>query len=120
MGLECQQFASRVVFLTSRRFGGWILCHAILFLKHALYHGLLSWCPLSQIEEFVSKANEPDGEQLRQERTYESKTSGVRDVLCEHKDSGVPHFAHGLCRECYNDVNPFFLIFIFLIFAQIS
>lgn len=55
------------------------------------------------IEEFVSKANEPDGEQLRQERTYESKTSGVRDVLCEHKDSGVPHFAHGLCRECYND-----------------
>ncbi|XP_050287007.1 uncharacterized protein LOC126725978 isoform X3 [Quercus robur] len=24
------------------------------------------------------------------------------EVLCEHKNSGAPHFAHGLCRTCYD------------------
>ncbi|XP_028766914.1 transcription factor IIIB 90 kDa subunit-like isoform X1 [Neltuma alba] len=26
-----------------------------------------------------------------------------KDLLCEHKDSGVPHWAHGLCERCYED-----------------
>ncbi|KAL4626828.1 hypothetical protein ACB092_05G125200 [Castanea dentata] len=29
-----------------------------------------------------------------------SQKSG--EVLCEHKNSGAPHFAHGLCRTCYD------------------
>ncbi|XP_030971818.1 transcription factor IIIB 90 kDa subunit-like isoform X2 [Quercus lobata] len=29
-----------------------------------------------------------------------SQKSG--EVLCEHKNSGAPHFAHGLCRSCYD------------------
>lgn len=76
---------------------------------------------LFQIEEFISKANEDlEGEHSRQEKTYVPEKSGITEVLCEHKDSGVPHFAHGLCRKCYDDVTPFFLTFIFLIFWQIS
>nr|KYP63899.1 Transcription factor IIIB 90 kDa subunit [Cajanus cajan] len=26
-----------------------------------------------------------------------------KDLLCEHRDSGVPHFALGLCEACYKD-----------------
>lgn len=33
------------------------------------------------------------------------KASGVTEFLCEHKDSGEPLFAHGLCKPCYDDVN---------------
>uniref|UniRef100_A0A2N9EP25 Brf1 TBP-binding domain-containing protein n=1 Tax=Fagus sylvatica TaxID=28930 RepID=A0A2N9EP25_FAGSY len=25
------------------------------------------------------------------------------EVLCEHRDGGTPHFAHGLCKNCYED-----------------
>jgi transcription factor IIIB subunit 2 len=44
-------------------------------------------------------------------------------VLCEHKDR--PHFAHGLCRDCYEDVTPlsFFhlsILFIMLCFFLFS
>lgn len=55
------------------------------------------------IEEFIAKANELEGEQTRPQPTYGSKISGITEVLCEHKDRGVPHFAHGLCRKCYDD-----------------
>lgn len=34
-----------------------------------------------------------------------------KDLLCEHKeDSGVTHFALGLCEACYKDVSTFFLV----------
>lgn len=33
------------------------------------------------------------------------KESGINDLLCEHKGSKMPPFAHGLCRSCYEDVN---------------
>lgn len=26
------------------------------------------------------------------------------EVLCEHKDDGEPHFAHGLCKKCFDEV----------------
>ncbi|KAI9093704.1 hypothetical protein K1719_027153 [Acacia pycnantha] len=26
-----------------------------------------------------------------------------KDILCEHKDSGVQHYAHGLCETCYKE-----------------
>lgn len=32
----------------------------------------------------------------------ESQNSG--EILCEHKDTGQPPFAHGLCRSCFEDV----------------
>ncbi|KAK7336311.1 hypothetical protein VNO77_16848 [Canavalia gladiata] len=28
-----------------------------------------------------------------------------RDLLCQHKNSGVPYFALGLCEECYKDLD---------------
>ncbi|XP_011623664.1 transcription factor IIIB 60 kDa subunit isoform X1 [Amborella trichopoda] len=31
------------------------------------------------------------------------KKNEMSDVLCEHKGSGLPHFAHGLCEECYHE-----------------
>ncbi|TKY62843.1 Transcription factor IIIB 70 kDa subunit [Spatholobus suberectus] len=33
----------------------------------------------------------------------ELKGCTSKDLLCEHKDSGVPHFALGLCEACYKD-----------------
>lgn len=29
-------------------------------------------------------------------------------LVCEHKESKVPHFALGLCETCYKDVSTFF------------
>ncbi|KAK7277796.1 hypothetical protein RJT34_22813 [Clitoria ternatea] len=33
----------------------------------------------------------------------EINNGASKDVLCEHKNNGVPHFALGLCEECYED-----------------
>ncbi|KAI4387157.1 hypothetical protein MLD38_005007 [Melastoma candidum] len=33
--------------------------------------------------------------------------SSSRELLCEHKGSGVPHFAIGLCESCYNEFVEF-------------
>ncbi|RDX92235.1 Transcription factor IIIB 90 kDa subunit, partial [Mucuna pruriens] len=35
----------------------------------------------------------------------ELKGCSTKDLLCEHKDSGEPHFALGLCEACYKDFN---------------
>ncbi|XP_058087602.1 transcription factor IIIB 60 kDa subunit isoform X2 [Magnolia sinica] len=56
------------------------------------------------IEEFITKSSELEGElQSKQQPSCGSKISGITEVLCEHKDRGEPHFAHGLCRKCYDD-----------------
>lgn len=34
--------------------------------------------------------------------SYQSPTPGK--LLCQHKDSGEPHHAHGLCKTCYDEV----------------
>lgn len=39
-----------------------------------------------------------------------------KDILCEHKDSGVPHYDLGLCEACYKDVSCFLLVWAKLIF----
>ncbi|KAG8367748.1 hypothetical protein BUALT_Bualt16G0105100 [Buddleja alternifolia] len=56
------------------------------------------------IEEFNTKAEELE----KEERSIESlntglKASGISELLCEHKGSGKPPFAHGLCESCYGD-----------------
>nr|GLL19605.1 transcription factor IIIB 60 kDa subunit-like isoform X4 [Ipomoea trifida] len=54
------------------------------------------------IEEFNTRAVELEKEQ----RTVQfpvSKESGISELLCEHKGSGIPPFAHGLCESCYTD-----------------
>lgn len=46
----------------------------------------------------------------------EIKESTSKDLLCEHKDNGVPYFALGLCETCYKDVSNFFLVKMFNLF----
>ncbi|KAL6534716.1 hypothetical protein OROGR_013391 [Orobanche gracilis] len=56
------------------------------------------------IEEFNMKAGELEKEErLITSHNTGSKASGNNELLCEHKGSGRPHFAHGLCDNCYED-----------------
>ncbi|URE12119.1 hypothetical protein MUK42_24699 [Musa troglodytarum] len=48
------------------------------------------------IEEFLARADELNAESESDQLPKAGK------VLCKHKDSEVPHFAHGLCRKCYD------------------
>ncbi|CAL9763261.1 unnamed protein product [Musa acuminata subsp. burmannicoides] len=48
------------------------------------------------IEEFLATADELNAESELDQLPKAGK------VLCKHKDSEVPHFAHGLCRKCYD------------------
>ncbi|KAI3446616.1 hypothetical protein Pfo_003281 [Paulownia fortunei] len=56
------------------------------------------------IEEFNMKAEELEKEE-RQIKSLNTglKASGISELLCEHKGSGKPPFAHGLCESCYED-----------------
>ncbi|XP_019157496.1 PREDICTED: transcription factor IIIB 60 kDa subunit-like isoform X3 [Ipomoea nil] len=56
------------------------------------------------IEEFNTRAVELEKEQrLMTVQFPVSKESGISELLCEHKGSGIPPFAHGLCESCYTD-----------------
>ncbi|VFQ85995.1 unnamed protein product [Cuscuta campestris] len=56
------------------------------------------------IEEFNVRALELEKEQMFIAAQYPvSKESGMSELLCEHKGSGMPSFAHGLCESCYTD-----------------
>ncbi|KAF5468074.1 hypothetical protein F2P56_012255 [Juglans regia] len=50
------------------------------------------------VEELIKNASEVKACELSENRSLKSG-----EVLCEHKNSGKPHFAHGLCRSCYED-----------------
>ncbi|KAG6645375.1 transcription factor IIIB 90 kDa subunit-like isoform X1 [Carya illinoinensis] len=50
------------------------------------------------VEELIKNASEVKACELSEDRSLKSG-----EVLCEHKNSGKPHFAHGLCRSCYED-----------------
>uniref|UniRef100_A0A1D1ZC65 Transcription factor IIIB subunit n=2 Tax=Anthurium amnicola TaxID=1678845 RepID=A0A1D1ZC65_9ARAE len=52
------------------------------------------------IEEILTKADEVEAD--CQANGLPSKSSSTTDILCEHKDHGGVHFAHGLCKECYD------------------
>lgn len=32
---------------------------------------------------------------------------GTALIICQHKETGAIHFAHGLCRACYDEVTLF-------------
>ncbi|KAL8510929.1 hypothetical protein ACS0TY_017659 [Phlomoides rotata] len=53
------------------------------------------------IEEFMMKSKELEEEEQRNQ--LRSRASGSSEFLCKHDDSGEPPFAHGLCRDCYDD-----------------
>ncbi|CAI9765718.1 unnamed protein product [Fraxinus pennsylvanica] len=56
------------------------------------------------IEEFNLKAEELQKEEGFTKAQYSgSNTSGATELLCEHKGSGKPPFAHGLCESCYSE-----------------
>ncbi|KAG7943401.1 hypothetical protein I3843_15G036600 [Carya illinoinensis] len=50
------------------------------------------------VEELIKNASEVKACELSEDRSLKSG-----ELLCEHKNSGKPHFAHGLCRSCYED-----------------
>ncbi|CAA6668715.1 unnamed protein product [Spirodela intermedia] len=54
------------------------------------------------IEEFLTKADEEEhlANQLPSRTIKSSKNT---ELLCEHKDRGGIHFAHGLCKDCYDE-----------------
>lgn len=56
---------------------------------------------VKQVEELNKNASE-----LKECGPLKDRSQSSGEVLCEHKDSGAPHFAHGLCRNCYEDVTP--------------
>ncbi|WOL01895.1 transcription factor IIIB [Canna indica] len=48
------------------------------------------------IEEFLARADEMNAE------NEPNHTPKPGKVLCKHKDTDTPHFAHGLCKKCYD------------------
>lgn len=61
--------------------------------------------PVSQAEEFDMKAKEIDLQIRVGLVSPQIEGKGTTTIMCEHKDMGVVHFAHGLCRGCYDEVN---------------
>ncbi|KAL2464255.1 Cyclin/Brf1-like TBP-binding protein [Forsythia ovata] len=56
------------------------------------------------IEEFNLKAEELQKEEGSNKVPYNGlNASGGTELLCEHKSSGKPPFAHGLCEICYSE-----------------
>ena len=47
-------------------------------------------------------------ERLNKQLFSGSQVSEKAELLCEHKGSGKPPFAHGLCESCYSDVSTCF------------
>ncbi|KAH9293207.1 hypothetical protein KI387_041591, partial [Taxus chinensis] len=58
-------------------------------------------------EEFEAKAKELDTEMKSIKapaiNPEINRIKGITELLCEHKGTGVEHFAHGLCQECYSE-----------------
>ncbi|KAK4591012.1 hypothetical protein RGQ29_021269 [Quercus rubra] len=98
------------------------LCGAALYIS-ALSHGysfsktdivkIVHICEMTLTKRLIEFENTDSGSLTIEELTknaVELKESvpsvGVSqksgEVLCEHKNSGAPHFAHGLCRTCYD------------------
>ncbi|XP_057772903.1 transcription factor IIIB 60 kDa subunit-like isoform X2 [Salvia miltiorrhiza] len=63
------------------------------------------------IEEFEEKSKEVDivekkiGEDESSMKLFNTGKEASRsdELLCKHKGAGKPHFAYGLCSECYKD-----------------
>ncbi|KAK4589919.1 hypothetical protein RGQ29_020480 [Quercus rubra] len=98
------------------------LCGAALYVS-ALSHGysfsktdivkIVHICEMTLTKRLIEFENTDSGSLTIEELTKNavelresvpsvgvSQKSG--EVLCEHKNSGEPHFAHGLCRTCYD------------------
>lgn len=64
---------------------------------------------LLTFEEFETQAKEleKEAQKFLQEggaQLIAEQDGSISKLLCEHKDvEGATHFAHGLCRKCYND-----------------
>ncbi|KAK9732474.1 hypothetical protein RND81_04G002500 [Saponaria officinalis] len=54
------------------------------------------------IEEFNEKAEELENS-VSENSSIKGTMSKEGELLCEHKGSDNPHFAHGLCEACYNE-----------------
>ena len=65
------------------------------------------WPACLQTEEFNAKAKEIDIQIRIGLVSPQLEGKGTMETICEHKEMGEAHYAHGLCRKCYNDVNTF-------------
>ncbi|KAL2650892.1 hypothetical protein R1flu_019020 [Riccia fluitans] len=57
-------------------------------------------------EEFDTKGLEMESQMKTAVETAAvagKKSKALNEVMCEHKDTGVEHFSHGLCRQCYEE-----------------
>ncbi|KAH9607361.1 hypothetical protein KSS87_020132 [Heliosperma pusillum] len=54
------------------------------------------------IEEFNQKAEEIENN-VTKHAFIKGNMSKDGELLCEHKNSDKPHFAHGLCEDCYKE-----------------
>ncbi|KAJ0977169.1 hypothetical protein J5N97_012643 [Dioscorea zingiberensis] len=70
------------------------VCEATLTKRLMEFENTESGC--LTIEEFLMKADEPD------EESHQNQFPRPGELLCKHKDTNEPHFAHGLCEKCYN------------------
>ena len=57
---------------------------------------------VTQVEEFLTRAAEEHEEYHFSE--HSRKSSQMTELLCEHKNRGGVHFAHGLCKDCFDEV----------------
>ncbi|XP_073285098.1 transcription factor IIIB 60 kDa subunit isoform X2 [Primulina huaijiensis] len=78
------------------------ICEATLTKRLIEFENTESGC--LTIEEFDMKAEELEKEErLNKSHDNGLTPSGNSELLCEHKGSGKPPFAHGLCESCYTD-----------------
>ncbi|KZV27395.1 transcription factor IIIB 60 kDa subunit [Dorcoceras hygrometricum] len=78
------------------------ICEATLTKRLIEFENTESGC--LTIEEFSMKAEELEKEErLNKSLDNGLKSSGINELLCEHKGSKKPPFAHGLCESCYTD-----------------
>lgn len=62
-----------------------------------------------QIDELNAMAKEHEKAPIKIPNGELKKcTSEDQELLCQHKGSGMPYFALGLCEACYREVSNFF------------
>ncbi|XP_015886945.3 transcription factor IIIB 60 kDa subunit isoform X1 [Ziziphus jujuba] len=99
------------------------LCGAALYIS-ALSHGfkfsksdivkIVHICEVTLTKRLIEFENTDSGKltieelnknalELKKSTLSSSGFEKSGEILCEHKDSGQPPFAHGLCRSCFED-----------------
>ncbi|KAB1221945.1 Transcription factor IIIB 90 kDa subunit [Morella rubra] len=90
------------------------LSHGYRFSKSDIVGKIVRICEVTLTKRLIEFENTDSGSltveelnknasELKECGPLKDRSQSSGEVLCEHKDSGAPHFAHGLCRNCYED-----------------